>query len=173
MFLSTTCPVCGRQNFNPDKQCICGYYADENVVIDTLIAGFGEEDDENNNRKELGNIVKSKSIRNSEGPVIKEIDSWAFSFSQKDNCIYLGTPALQSFSLRLTLDDLEELLEFMYQQTGEEKTIRKRRVSAEEMPDLISKIERMIEEKRAKTSLEFDSDELQEISDLVNSKLVE
>ncbi len=173
MFLSTTCPVCGRQNFNADKQCICGCYADENVVLDTFLTGSGEAGDGNNKRKELGNLVKSKNSENHEGPVIKEIDSWVFSFSQKDNCIYLGTPALQSFNLRLTLDDLEELLEFMYQQTGEERTMRKLRVSAEEIPDLISKVERMLEEKRSKTALKFDSDELQEISDLVNSKLVE
>jgi hypothetical protein len=77
----------------------------------------------------LENLGKSTRRNPVEEPVIKKIDSWAFSFSQEENCIAISTPALQSFRLKLTLSDLEELLDFMYQKTGREKTTRKLRVS--------------------------------------------
>jgi hypothetical protein len=115
--------------------------------------------------------VKSKKARDTGESVIHEIDSWRFTFSHDDNCICLGTPALQSFRLKLTTDMLEELLEFMYQKTGKEKTTRKLRLSPEEIPELIDTVSSMIEEKRSKIPVNFDSDELENIVELINIKL--
>ncbi len=119
------------------------------------------------------NPINSKNNKPVKESIIKEIDSWMFTFSESDKCICLSTPALQSFMLKFTLDDLEKLLEFMYQKTGKEKTTRKLRLSVEEVPDLIDKVHRMIEEKKSKITLNFDNDELEEIVDLINMKLKE
>jgi hypothetical protein len=117
------------------------------------------------------NHVNLKSNKPSEEIVIKEIGSWVFTFSQFDNCICLSTPALQSFRLKITLNDLEELVELMYQNTGKEKTTRKLRLSEKEISDLINKVNRMIEEKKSKITVKFTSSELQEVVDLINMKL--
>jgi hypothetical protein len=103
--------------------------------------------------------------------VIKEIDSWVFSFSEQDRCICLSTPALQSFNLQLTVDDLEELLEVMYRKTGREKTLRKLRLPYEEISDVIEHVSRLIEEKRSKVILDFSDEELEEITGVINDKL--
>jgi hypothetical protein len=66
---------------------------------------------------------------------------------------------------------LEELLDFMYQKTGREKTTRKLRVSVKDTQDLIEKVNVMIEEKKSKIAVNFSNDELQKIVDLVNTKL--
>jgi hypothetical protein len=127
-------------------------------------------------------VVNIKSLKNIDAPQkkkhtkqidIKEIDSWVFTFSQEDNCIYLGTPALKAFNLRLTVDDLEELLESVYRATGTQKTIRKLRLSVESLTELIEEVNRFIEEKRSKVTIKFDKGELQRIAELINKKLDE
>jgi hypothetical protein len=163
------CPSCGYKDFDPAKQCTCGYNADE-----TFFAVSDEKKKisvKETRRKELKTLVKPKDDNPADEIVIKAIDSWNFSFSPTEKCIYLGTPALQSFKLTLTLDDLEELLEFIYRNTGEEKTLRKLRLSAEDLPDLIEKVQGMIEDKRSKIKITFDHDELQGIADLITTKL--
>jgi hypothetical protein len=153
------CPSCGRHNIDLEKQCECGFNDK------SIIAELG---------KKGRDAVKSKSPKNNihtKKLVIKEIDSWTFSFSPADDCIYLGTPALQSFKLKLTLNNLEELLEFMYHKTGQEKTTRKLRLSVEEINDLIDNVHTMIEDKKSKIDVKFDNDEIQEIADLINMKL--
>jgi hypothetical protein len=167
--ISLVCPSCGHENFDPAKQCVCGYHADE--AFTTGAAEKKKISVREIRRKELKNLVKPKSENPVDDVVIKEVDSWAFSFSPADKCIYLGTPALQSFKLTLTLDDLEELLESVYQHTGEEKTIKKLRMSAEELPDLIEKVYKLIEDKRSKMNITFELHELQEIADLITTKL--
>ena len=103
--------------------------------------------------------------------VIKEIDSWLFRYSSVDNCIAIGTPALQSFKLKLSLKDLEDLLEVLYQRTGNERTTRKLSLAATDMAGVIDKVDRIIEEKRSKFFLKFSGDELQEIADFINLQL--
>lgn len=169
--MNLSCPSCGHQDFDPEKQCECGYNADENFIIDTFVMETKGMTKEQIKGKALDNIVKPKSKISVSESVIKEIDSWVFSFSQEEGCIYLGTPALQSFRLKVTLEDLEELLEFMYKHTGREKTMRKLQLSTDEIPDLINKVNRMIEVKKSKVAVKFSSDELQEVADLVNVKL--
>ena len=164
--ISLQCPSCGRQDIDPEKQCVCGFNSDKSCIEEL--------------EKKGSDAVKSKSLKNVDEPknnkhtkelAIKEIDSWTFSFSPVDDCIYLGTPALQSFSLKLTLNDLEELLEFMYHKTGQEKTMRKLRLSVNEINDLIDKVHTMIEEKKSKIIVKFSDDELQKIAGLINTKL--
>lgn len=164
--MSSTCPSCGHQDFEPDKQCICGFHADKSTIME-----FEGTKNEAAGGKAIKDINKSTNHEQAEEIFMKEIDSWVFSFSPMNNCIYLGTPALKSFRLKVTLNDLEELLEFMYQKTGEEKTMRKLRLSADEVPDLINMVNRLIEEKRSKVSLKFSGAELNEIVDLINVKL--
>lgn len=162
MIIYTECPSCGHQEFDPDKQCACGYYADESFNMES-----GETKNEATRGKLMKHANKSKIHASTEELFMKEIDSWVFSFSRPDNCIYLGTPALQTFRLRITLDDLEELLEIMYQKTGEGKLL----LSLDDIPALIRTVNRIIEEKRSKVELEFSGDELTEVIDLINTKL--
>jgi hypothetical protein len=132
--------------------------------------------------KKGSDAVKSKLLKNIDKPknneppnniLIKEIDSWAFTFSQEENCINLGTPALKAFKLTLTLEDLEEVLEFVYRASGKQKTIRKLQLSAETLPELVEVINRLSEEKRSKVPIKFDQDELEGIAELINKKLAE
>ncbi|HAM50412.1 MAG TPA: hypothetical protein DCP92_06845 [Nitrospiraceae bacterium] len=103
--------------------------------------------------------------------VIKQIDSWLFTFSSADNSISIGTPALQSFRLKIALEDLEDLLEFLYQKTGKEKTTRKISLATTDIVGVIERVDRMIEEKRSKVFLNFTSDDLQDIADFINLQL--
>jgi len=102
---------------------------------------------------------------------IKEIDSWLFTFSRRDGCISIGTPALQSFRLKISVEDLEDMLGFLYQKTGNEKTIRRLNLSAADIIGVIDKVDRLIDEKKSKVSIKFTSDELQEITDFINVQL--
>lgn len=164
--MSPTCPSCGHQDFDPNKQCICGYHDDESFVME--VKGTKNEVIKG---KVMKNIYKSKIHESAEELFMKEIDSWVFSFSEVNNCFYLGTPALRSFRLKITLNDLEELLEFIYQKTGKEKTTRKLLLSADQIPNLIERVSKLIEVKKSKVKLNFSSDELKEIVDLINIKL--
>jgi hypothetical protein len=164
--MSSQCPSCGYIDFDLEKQCVCGFNADE-----LFIAERKKKGNDAVKSKSLININELKNNNNTKKIVIKEIDSWTFSFSPVNDCIYLGTPALQSFRLKLTLNDLEELLEFMYHKTGQEKTTRKLRLSAKETNDLIGKVYTMIEEKKSKIIVKFTDDELQKIAGLINTKL--
>ena len=165
--ISLQCPSCGRQDIDVDKQCVCGFNADGSFMAELEKKGSGTTQ----KSKTLKNIDEPTNNQNPNNQVIKEIDSWKFSFSPVDNCINLGTPALQSFSLKLTLTDLEELLEFMYRTTGQEKTTRKLTLSEKEISELIDKVHTMIEEKKSKIVVQFSDDELQTITGLINRKL--
>ena len=166
--MSLQCPSCGRHIDDVEKQCECGFINDKSVIEEV--------------EKKGSYVVKSKSLKNIDAPknknhisplVIKEIDSWVFTFSQEENCINLGTPALKAFNLKLTVEDLEELLESLYRSTGERKTLRKLQLSVEALPELIEEVNRLIEEKRSKVSIKFDKGELQGIAELINKKLEE
>jgi hypothetical protein len=130
--MSLQCPSCGRQDFDLKEQCTCGFNADE-----SFIAELEKKSIDAVKSKSLININEPKNNKHTKKAIIKEIDSWSFSFSPVDDCIYLGTPALQSFRLKLTLHDLEELLEFMYHKTGQEKTMRKLRLPFQSQRSMI------------------------------------
>lgn len=168
VFIFLQCPSCGRHIDDLDKKCICGFNSDKLSTVEDEKKGNVEV-----KNKSTINIDEPKNNRHSDQLFIKEIDSWIFSFSQEDNCINLGTHALKEFKLKIALEDLEELVEFVYRVTGIQKTIRKLQLSVEELPDLIKKVNRLIEEKRSKVSIEFDNDERQRITELINKKLEE
>ena len=44
-------------------------------------------------------------------------------------------------------------------------------MNVDEMPELITKVSKKIEEKRAKVSVKFSDDELREFMDLINTRL--
>ncbi len=188
--MSWKCPACGRQNYGTFKNCICSHYDDGSILVEQgLIDNASIEGEQfleiapnggnymplSQGEREGSNVkAPEKPDSKSNMPleeVIKEIDAWRFAFSHVDHCICIGTPALQSFRLKLAAEDLEELLEFLYQKTGKEKTTRKLRLSTEEIIYVVDKVNRMIEEKRSKAALKFVTDELQEIADLINVKL--
>jgi len=192
--MSWVCPMCGLMNDEQQNVCICGHQAEASSV-----ARF-EESESSDVFRQIEEIqketpgetatrsrlkVRSKeeapAVRNvqkgradgTEEEVVKEIDSWQFTYSGSDGCMYLGTPALKSFRLRLTLDDLEELMEFMLRKSGVEKTMRKVELSTDDIMEFIYAVEAMIEEKKSKIQLKFEKSELQEVVDIINEKLKE
>lgn len=160
--MTWTCLVCGHQNNEQLDRCMCGHHLDESFLTEN------EERDTGKTNVKVPDKPLNSSV---EGHIIKAIDSWVFTFSESDKCIYIGTPALQSFRLKLTLDDLEELVEIVYQKTGKEKTTRKLKLSAEEMPPLIEKVYKLIVEKKSKVPIKFTNHELKEMANLINKKL--
>lgn len=190
--VSLQCPSCGRHNDDPEKQCECGFIND-NAVLEGLEGKSSDvvkskslrnidapknndvpKNPKNNDvPKNSKNNDVPKNNNSSEQIVIKEVDSWVFTFSPEENSIHLGTPALKAFKLKLTLEDVEELLENVYQVTGGQKTIRKLQLSGEALTDLIEEVHRLIEEKRSKVSIKFDKGELNGIAELINKKLSE
>jgi hypothetical protein len=73
--------------------------------------------------------------------------------------------------LKISIDDLEELLEFLYKRTGNERTMRKISLATTDIVGVIDKVDRLIEEKKSKVSIKFTSEELQEIADFINLQL--
>jgi hypothetical protein len=163
---SLQCPSCGHLDFDPEKQCMCGFHADESFIKE-----HKKKDIDSLKSKSIKTIDKQKNNKHTEKLVIKEIDKWTFSFSPVDDCIYLATPALQSFRLKLTLNDLEELLEFMYHKSGQEKTTRKLELSVKEINEWVDKVHTMIEDKKSKIIVNFSEEEIQKIAGLINTKL--
>lgn len=161
-----SCPSCGHDRFEPGKQCSCGYQYD---------ASFHTEPQKHQHdtkaTRQQKNVEQPQMGKQANEIVIKEIDSWTASFSADEKCICLGTPALQSFRLKLTVKDLEELLDCMYHHTGKEKTTRKLNLSGKEVRELLENVQTMIEEKRAKVKVKFSDDELQNITGLINATL--
>ena len=160
--ISLQCPSCGRQDIGFNKQCECGYMDNKTVIAELEKKSKG-----------LARGKPQKNINYTKKPVIKEIDSWVFAFSQEENCINLSTPALKAFELKLTLEDLEELIEFVYRITDSNKTLRKRQLSVETISDLVEAVNSLIEEKRSKISIKFNEEEIKGIETLINNKLKE
>ena len=166
--ISLQCPSCGRQNDDLEKQCMCGFNDGKSYI--TKLEKKGSVAVKNKSLKKFDKPVNNEYTENI---LLKEVDSWAFTFSQEENCINLGTPALKAFKLTLTLEDLEEILELVYRITGGQKTTRKLQLSVEALPELIEEVNRLSEEKRSKVSIKFDQDELKGIAELINKKLKE
>lgn len=53
--MPSTCPSCGNQDFDPNKQCICGYHDDESFIME-----FKGTKNEAIRGKMMKNIYKSK-----------------------------------------------------------------------------------------------------------------
>ncbi|UCD35079.1 MAG: hypothetical protein JSU90_12440 [Nitrospiraceae bacterium] len=157
--------------FDPVRQCECGYHADDMVTSKSIMNVLTKTEPGEAKESSSKRPRHSKSHAPDEDEVIREIDSWRFSYSEEDESICLGTPALKSFRLLLNADTLEELLEYLYARTGREKTLRRLELNEGDLADLVHTIQRITEEKRSKISLAFDSDELRKIEALVSLKL--
>jgi hypothetical protein len=193
MVMSWKCPSCGRENHDPFNNCECGQSSKGGVLVKEEVKGYeyaseGAEQSvvipsgcTNDQSRSLQGSSESRDVQLKDNndafsyrydeEVIKEIDSWLFTFSRRDGCISIGTPALQYFRLKISVEDLEDMLEVLYQKTGNEKTIRRLNLSATDIIGVIDKVDRLIDEKKSKVSIKFTSDELQEISDFINVQL--
>jgi hypothetical protein len=187
------CPSCGHQNYETFNSCICGHKNDDvslvkhepmssqNVSEDGVQCPDIPSNCISDHNPSLQEPLGTQESHPPERPdsmsslpheeLIKEIDSWLFTFSRIDGCISISTPALQSFRLKVTVEDLEDLLEFLYRKTGSEKTIRKIGLESTDIVEIIDRVDRMIEEKKSKVPLNFTNDELQEIVDIVNMQI--
>jgi hypothetical protein len=185
------CLSCGHQNYETSNYCVCGHKNDDISLAEPMSFQDVSEDirqcldvllkSTSDPKPLLQEPLETKALHPPGRPdsmsgtphqeLIKEMDSWLFTFSSIDGCISISTPALQSFRLKVTLEDLEELLEFLYRKTGSEKTIRKIGLEPTGVVEIIDRVDRMIEEKKSKVSLNFTSDELQEIVDIVNMQI--
>jgi hypothetical protein len=191
--MSWKCPSCGCQNYETFNNCACGYRNDHVSLVEreplcsqdvsedgvqcpdispNCIADHNPSLQELLGTQELHPLGRPDSMSTTpHEALIKEVDSWLFTFSSIDGCIAISTPALQSFRLKVTLEDLEDLLEFLYRKTGSEKTIRKIGLEPTDVAGIIDRVNTMIEEKKSKVSLNFTNDELQEIIDIVNMQI--
>lgn len=191
--MAWTCPLCGYQNEETTMRCMCGFQADESVirlsaenestdifggkehVVEIPLSSFNAETgvSQQPKKNKKGKDTDKKQNESGDEIFFKEIDSWKISFSTKDQCVHLSTPALQSFRLKLTMDDLKALLDFISEKADIEIATKKRLVSGNEMAELVEMLDKMIEMKKAKFKIKFSDDELQELADIINKKLKE
>jgi len=170
---------------------MCGYQADDFLLSSqdededsglrqkTIIEEFDDADLKKRvmatqKKKDVKIRAPEKSASQKQFPpsgevTIKEIDSWTFSFSESDDCIYAGTPALYPFRLKLGHDDLEELLEFLTKETGRVKKVPQ--VSGRDVRDVVEMVDEIIEEKKASVKITFSQVELAKIAAIINEKL--
>ncbi|MBE0426045.1 MAG: hypothetical protein IBX72_05300 [Nitrospirae bacterium] len=191
------CPLCGFQNDDTFPSCQCGFFADESVrkqsvetsSTDMFLRNEREAEEpygdivahtalpklkyENMKMKVPDEPAESKQSMSSDEIFVKEIDSWKVTFSEKGKCIYLSTPALQSFKMKLTLDDLQELLDVVYEKSGVNRTTRKRLISGNEISELVEMVKKITDIKKSKIEITFSANELQEIANIINKKLQE
>jgi len=191
--MSWKCPSCGRENHDPFINCECGQSSKGGVLVKEELKDYQHTSEGAEQSVDIPSGRKNDQTQSLQSPseshdvqlkdnndafsyryddeAIKEIDSWLFTFSRRDGCISIGTPALQSFRLKISVEDLEDMLGFLYQKTGNEKTIRRLNLSAADIIGVIDKVDRLIDEKKSKVSIKFTSDELQEITDFINVQL--
>ncbi|UCG77543.1 MAG: hypothetical protein JSV21_08140 [Nitrospirota bacterium] len=195
--MSWTCPMCGFENDDEKETCVCGFHPEGEVgsaqdddsddifsEIEKRASSItAEKKPSSDDKKQIKMKVKDKpsqgaekkaasqpAIKGDEVPV-KEIEGWQFTYSASEQCMYLGTPALQSFRLRLELNDLEELLDSFYDSVGIEKPAAALDLGKADVLEMISVLNNMIENKMKKLSIEFSDDDINVIKDLVNRKL--
>jgi len=188
------CPLCGYQNEGTTMRCMCGFMADESIlkqspeaeadifggkeesidqIVEMPLSSFNEETDvseQPQNNKE-GKDMGKKQNESEDEFFFKEIDSWKISFSGKDQCVYFGTPALQSFRLKLTMEDVKGLLDFISEKANIEIAAKAKLISGKEIAELVEMLEQIIEVKKEKFKIKFSDDELQGIAEIINKKL--
>jgi hypothetical protein len=193
MVMPWKCPSCGRENHDPFNSCECGQSSKGGVLVKQELKDYQHSSEEVEQSVDIpsdctndqnGSLQSPAAgydmqsgdnndalIERDDEEMIKEIDSWFITFSRRDGFIAIGTPALQSFRLKISVDDLEDVLEFVYEKTGSEKTIRRLNLSAADIIGVIDKVDRLIDEKKSKVSIKFTSDDLQDITDFINVQL--
>jgi len=147
----------------------------EEHIIEMPLSSFDIESDvseQPQNNKEGKDMAKKRSESDEEF-FYKEIDSWRITFSNKDECVYLGTPALQSFRLKLSMEDLKGLLDFISEKANIEIAAKTKSISGKDIAEFVEMLEKMIDVKKAKFKIKFADDELQGLADIINKQLKE
>jgi hypothetical protein len=149
-------------------------------IIEMPLSSFDIEEDvieadvsEQPQNNEEGKDMAKKHSESDEEFFFKEIDSWKISYSNKDQCVYFGTPALQSFRLKLTMEDVKGLLDFISEKADIEIAAKTKSISGKELAEFVEMLEKMIDVKKAKFKIKFADDELQGLADIINKKLKE
>jgi O-succinylbenzoate synthase len=168
--MTYTCPSCGNLEFDPSRQCTCGYQADEQFFKKSIMHRFKEINSKEEQEKKPKRPAPGSS-RQADHEVLREIDAWQATYTEGEDCIRLGTPALQSFRLALTVDILEELLEYLYQKQEINRTIRASSLSQENLSEVVRHISALVDEKRAKVKVTLDSKELNAIGTIIQGLL--
>jgi len=182
--MSWTCPECGFKNADESRLCVCGYQTDEFTPAKggdwessglALKKGKPPVADSSAHKPRPKSIKSGVPDRAPQGKdasgdemTVREMESWKFSYSDPDRCIYVGTPALHPFRLRLSMDDLEELLEFMYEHLKTGKSLKKVTLEARAVREIVEMVEEIIEAKRAQMKLTFSDSELGKIAEIIN-----
>jgi hypothetical protein len=191
--MSWICTMCGYENDEDASICVCGNRPDEFESSDNDDSSdiFIDIDEKKGNSSSILDKppvekpqAKKIQVKVPEKPsqppkpveagdevLVKEVEGWRFTYSGSENCMYLGTPALQSFRLKLTLQDLQELLDSMHEMTGVAKPKESVELQKKDILEMISIVDDMIEEKRSKFKIVFSEEELRSLSELINEKL--
>jgi hypothetical protein len=197
--MSWVCNVCGFENDDDATTCVCGNQPDEFEVTDSedsssdIFKQIEEKAEESAITSDSTSVAKAdakkikvkvpekpekkakkpsgKPVEAGDEVLIKEVEGWRFTYSKSEDCMYLGTPALQSFRLKLTLQDLQELLDSLHEITGVEKPRETVELQKSEVLEFISVIDDMIEEKRSDVKIKFSDEEIKSLSELIIEKL--
>lgn len=186
--MSWTCPECGFKNAEESRLCVCGYQADEFTPAKgadwespgiALRKGKTPPGESPGHKHRPKNAKAESPDRAAQGKdttrdeiTVKEVESWKFSYSEPDQCIYVGTPALHPFRLRLSMDDLEELLEFMYEHLKTGKSLKKVTLEGRIVREIVEMVEEILESKRARIKLTFSESELAKIAEIINGQFM-
>jgi hypothetical protein len=188
------CPECGLINKGDASACGCGF---QSVFLISDPSDFAPEHEEESGNEVFGNALSMQNIfqeddpdppspekintkkvapkrkaHTSDGEIsIKEIGAWKFSFLPSEGQISIGTPALHPFCLRMTIGEMQEILDAVYELTGAGKTLRSLEMGEKALFELVDFIAEMIDVKKSKIKLAFSPEELEAIKGLVNEKL--
>lgn len=190
-----TCPECGFMNAEDTVVCTCGF--DQSVFLSPDSDEEGLEEaiqiskDPLDAALSVRNILSStrsapsserkavaekprtmkSSFHPSDRITLKEVGSWSFSFSPSENKISVGTAALDPFRLDFSVEDIEEILEAVYEMTGKRKTLRTLELVDGDVQELVDFIGEMIDSKRSKIRPSFSPEDISVIAALINGKL--
>ncbi len=188
------CPECGLINKGEASECGCGF---QSVFLISEPSDFVPGHEEGAGKKafdidlsmrnifpeggadpappettDVEELPLKRDIRTSDEAVtVKEIGAWKFSFSPSEGQVSIGTPALDPFCLRMTIGEMQEVLDKVYELSGMAKTLRSLEMGEKDMLELIDFIGEMIDAKKSKIRPSFLPEELEAIKGLVNAKL--
>jgi len=188
------CPECGVINKGEVQACGCGFQSvflisepaedvlereeiSDNDVFDNALSMqdiFPEDGSDPTSPEKISTKklpAKRKEGFSKEERIIKEIGAWRFSFSPSDGRISMKTPALDPFCLKMTIEEMQEILDTAYELTGAGKTLRSLEMGEKDVCELIDLVGEMIDVKKSKIRPAFSPGELGEVKAFINQKL--
>ncbi|MEJ2695691.1 MAG: hypothetical protein P8013_03495 [Candidatus Sulfobium sp.] len=192
-YMGWICPECGFTNVEDAALCTCGF--DRSVFISSDPAEAESADEERLGVDPFGDSfsvpdipsaspsssvkraiaekprARRSSFHPSDRVTLKEVGTWKFSFSPSEGKISIGTAALDPFRLHLAVEDLEEILESVYEMTGTEKTLRGLKLPDMAVLEIVEFVSEMIDAKRSKIKPPFSPEDVTAIAALINGKL--